>query len=110
MFIYELSDIVAYHIQEKELGYEPHSLKHADLARFQDDIVEFNDYCFFLYDALSAMFCETSDSEPDGHTIFEVTHHCLELKRRALRLEERFNKIYQKSYTASQAARLASNT
>lgn len=71
----------------------------ADLLTLYDDFVEFNDYCAFLCDALSALFAEYAENEIDSHTIQGVKRHCYDLKERAEKLEGVLNTLYQQSYT-----------
>lgn len=85
-------------------------VNHADLVSFLDDFVEFNDYCAFLCDALSALFSEYAENEMDSHTIQGVRRHCGDLKERSEKLEEVLNTLYQQSYTDAQITKLKPNT
>lgn len=53
------------------------------LMAFCDDFVEFNDYCSFLCDAVSCLFNEAIQAEPDQYTVFGVKRHCSDLKAKS---------------------------
>ncbi len=75
------------------------NLLSAELVEFYDEIVEFNDYCSFLCDAMSSLFGEYKDSEPDIHTILGAKRHCSWLKSRAEELKNELNLICERPYT-----------
>lgn len=77
-----------------------------DLLNFYDEFVEFNDYCAFLCDAMSALFSEYADGEVNSYTIQGVRRQCGDLKERSERLEEVLAALYKQSYTDSQVTRL----
>ncbi len=85
-------------------------INHTDLVILLDDFVEFNDYCAFLCDALSALFSEYAENEIDSHTIQGVKRHCYDLKERSEKLESAFNMLYQQSYTNPQITNLKPRT
>lgn len=72
---------------------EPTS-KTVDFTTFYDDLVEFNDYCAFFCDAVSSLFSEAMQSEPDMRTVVGLQRHCSDLKARARKLE---NKLVEPS-------------
>ena len=71
------------------------SFKRSDLSIFYDDLEEFNDYCSFLCDAMSALFCEYQDSEPDLHTILGARRQLSWVKCRAEQLKNELQGICQ---------------
>lgn len=77
-----------------------------NLAAFYDDFEEFNDYCSFLCDAISSLFCEYQDCEPDPHTILGAKRHCSWLKCRAEELKKELHDIYERSYTDPKVTKL----
>lgn len=81
-------------------------ISHADIVSLLDDVVEFNDYCAFLCDAMASLFAEYAENDAESHTIQGVRRHCSDLKERAEKLEEVLNNLYQQSYTGSQITSL----
>ena len=63
------------------------------LVEFCDSFDEFNDYGSFLCDAMSSLFCEYQDCEPNIHTILGAKRHCRWLKGRASVLKEELKEI-----------------
>ena len=72
-----------------------------NLLTFYDDFIEFNDYCAFLCDSLSALFSEYTESETDNHTLQGIKRHCNDLKDRSEKLENILDTLYQQSYIDS---------
>ena len=71
------------------------TITQTDLLTLYDDLTEFNDYCAFLCDAMSALFSEYAESEIDINTIQGVKRHCSDLKERSEKLERVLNTMYQ---------------
>lgn len=68
-----------------------------DLLAAYDDFIEFHDYCSFLCDAVSALFSESMEGEPDRRTMMGLRRQCGDLKERAERLEEVLEKLYKEA-------------
>ncbi len=66
-----------------------------DLTAFYDDFEAFNDYCSFLCDAMSSLFSEYKDSEPDTHTIMGAKRHLHALKCQAEALKIELSRLHK---------------
>lgn len=88
---------------------KPKKVTQVALLTICDDFVEFNDYCAFLCDALSAIFSEYAENEIDNHTIQGVKRHCYDLKERSEKLERALNNLYQQSSINPQITKVKSN-
>ncbi len=79
-------------------------MSEVELVELYDSFTEFNDYCAFLCDAVSCLFADAMESEPDAHTVMGLKRHCSDLKARAETLETMLHAFYQQSYTSSPVA------
>lgn len=81
-----------------------------EFIEFYDDFLEFSDYCSFLCDAVSCLFADAVEGEPDAHTVLGLKRQCGDLKERAEKLESVLNNLYQQPYTDGQITTLKPRT
>lgn len=84
--------------------YEANASLNDGLTELHDDFMEFNDYCSFLCDAVSCLFTDSIDGEPDNHTVMGLKRHCDDLKERAKELEGMVNHLYRQSRDSKHTA------
>lgn len=73
-----------------------------DLLHFDDNFVEFADYCSFMCDAFSCLAMR--ENYLDGNTAGGISRYSTWIKHRVEVLKEDLRKIYEKAYIQSRAS------
>ncbi len=81
-----------------------------EIVDFYDKLEEFNDYCSFFCDAMSSLYTETTDCEPDIHTIMGARRHCHWIKSTAEELKIEMDKIQELYCTNEKVTQLRPDT